>query len=270
MHVTGKPVARVNGAPLTDRDLLREMMAMFPYAKIHNGFPKDQEASIRKGALEMIEYEELVYQEAVRRKMAIPPERLKQAEAKFRSQFSGTDDFHHFVKIEMNGSEAQLRHLIQRSLLIEALLKIEVGDRANVTVADARAHYEKNPKQFTHSDLFQFQTISIMPKETDTAEVKEQAHKRAEAALKQAQATHSFEEFGALAEKISEDDYRVKGGDHSVVQQEQLPPEVLKILESLKPGQMTNLCQFGSYYTIIRLQAHQRPAKCHSTVSKLN
>ena len=74
MQVTGKAVARINGAVLTDRDLLREMLAMFPYARIHSGFPKDQEASIRQGALQMIEFEdELVYQEAERRKMTIPP-----------------------------------------------------------------------------------------------------------------------------------------------------------------------------------------------------
>ena len=64
LQISDKPVARVNGAVLTDRDLLREMYAIFPYAKQHNGFPKAQEASIRQGALEMIIFEELVYQEA--------------------------------------------------------------------------------------------------------------------------------------------------------------------------------------------------------------
>ena len=70
-QISDKPVARVNGAVLTDRDLLREMFTIFPYAKQHNGFPKAQEASIRQGALEMIIFEELVYQEAGRRKLAI-------------------------------------------------------------------------------------------------------------------------------------------------------------------------------------------------------
>ena len=76
LQVTGKPVVRVNGAVLTDRDLLREMFALFPYAKLHNGFPKKQEAEIRQGAMQMIIFEELVYQEAVRRKMTIAPERI--------------------------------------------------------------------------------------------------------------------------------------------------------------------------------------------------
>src|SRR6202035_3027451 len=80
-QVTDKAVARVNGAVLTDRDLLREMYAIFPYAQQHNGFPKAQEASIRQGALEIIIFEELVYQEAVRRKLTISPEKLTAGEA---------------------------------------------------------------------------------------------------------------------------------------------------------------------------------------------
>src|SRR5208337_4654312 len=71
---TGRPVARVNGTVLTDRDLQREMFTLFPYAAQHNGqVPPEMEPQLRKGALQMIEFEELVYQEAVRRQMTIPP-----------------------------------------------------------------------------------------------------------------------------------------------------------------------------------------------------
>src|ERR1700740_1725365 len=68
-------VARVNGAVLTERDLLQEMYTIFPYARQHNGIPKSMEPEMRKGALDMIVFEELVYQEAERRKMTIPAER---------------------------------------------------------------------------------------------------------------------------------------------------------------------------------------------------
>src|ERR1035438_8853920 len=73
--VTGKAVVKVNGSELTDRDLLREMLALFPYAKLHGGFPKKEEKEIRQGALQMIIFEELVYQEALRQKMTITPVR---------------------------------------------------------------------------------------------------------------------------------------------------------------------------------------------------
>src|SRR5689334_5214927 len=59
MTPTGKTVARVNGTALTDRDLLREMLIIFPYARQHGGkFPESMEADIRRGALDMLEFEE--------------------------------------------------------------------------------------------------------------------------------------------------------------------------------------------------------------------
>ena len=42
---------------------------------------------MRKGAMQMIIFEELLYQEALRRKRTVSPERMKQAEAQFRRQF---------------------------------------------------------------------------------------------------------------------------------------------------------------------------------------
>ncbi len=72
MVITGKPVARVNGSVLTDRDLQREMFSIFPYARQHNGnIPQEMEPQIRNGAMQMIIFEELVYQEAQRRKITI-------------------------------------------------------------------------------------------------------------------------------------------------------------------------------------------------------
>src|SRR4051794_22656129 len=41
---------RVNGTALSEMDVRREMVSIFPYAMQHNGFPKDMEPQIRKGA----------------------------------------------------------------------------------------------------------------------------------------------------------------------------------------------------------------------------
>jgi parvulin-like peptidyl-prolyl isomerase len=256
LQVSGKAVARVNGVVLTDRDLLREMFAIFPYARVHNGFPKAQEAEIRRGALEMIEYEELVYQEAERKKMTIPAARLKQAEAAYRNNFQSDEDFKEFLRVEMNGSMEQMRRQVRRSLLIEAYLKAEVDAKSKVTLAEARAFYDQNPKAFLHGEKFAFQTISIMPPETASAEVKQKARLKAEDALKQAKATKTPEEFGLLAEKISEDDFHVNMGDHKMVARENLPPQMLKAMATMHPGQVSGLLQFGPFFTIFRLNAH--------------
>jgi len=261
MQVTGKPVARINGAVLTDRDLLREMMTIFPYAQTHNGFPKELEPQIREGALKMIEFEELLYQEAERRQMTVPAVRINKAVTAFRNRFQDDQEFQQYIKTDMNGSMEQFRQSVRRSLLIDALMRSELDAPSHVTVAEARQYYTTHPKPFIHPEQIQFQTISIMPPENASAEVKEQARKRANDLWQQAKATHSYEEFGLLAEKSSQDDFRVDMGNHKLAARTALPAEILKILDPLKPGQVSKLCQFGPYYTILRLEARQPAGK---------
>ena len=256
MQVTGKPVAKVNGVVLTDRDLLREMYAIFPYARQHNGFPKAQEAVIRQGALEMIIFEELVYQDAVRRKMTISPDKLNQGEAAFKKQFSTPEEYQQFLQTEMHGSRQQLREQIQRSMLIEQLLKQEVDNKSAVSLVEVRAYYDKNAARFQVPESFTFQSISVLPPRNGTPDQVKEGRKRADEALKQAKATKSYQEFGLLAEKISEDDYRVNMGDHKVAPRDKLPPQVVKALLAMKAGEVSGLIQIETAYTIIRLNTH--------------
>ena len=256
MQVTGKPVARVNGAVLTDKDLLREMYAIFPYGKQHNGFPKSQEAEIRQGALEMIIFEELVYQEAERRKMTVPAAKIDQGEAAYRKTFESPQQYQAFMQTEMHGSEKALRQQIERSMLIDQLLKQEVDNKAVVSAAEVRAYYDKNPARFQQPESYTFQAISILPPRTATPEQAKEARKKADDALKQAKATTSYEQFGLLAEKISEDDFRVNMGDHKMVPADKLPPQVIKAFQAMKPGEVSGLIQIENAYTIVRLNAH--------------
>lgn len=253
----GKPVARVNGALLTDRDLLREEYTIFPYARQHNGVPAGMEADIRAGALKMIEFEELVYQEAVRRGMTVSPERLQKAQAEFRKQFAGPQQYNEVLQSEFKGSPAALRSKIRRSLLIEDLLKREVDDKSSISAAQAREFYEKNPQRFQYPEAFAFQSISILPPaNANPAQVKE-ARKRADDALRQAKAAKSYDEFGQLAEKISDDDFRVMMGEHQAADRSKLPAAIVNALASMQPGQVSGLIEFdANQYTIVRLKEH--------------
>jgi len=254
-------VVRVNGTELTDRDLLREMLAIFPYARQHNGFPKAEEPKIREGALQMIEFEELVYQEAERRKMTVPAAKLQRAEADYRNQFGSQEEFDKYLKTEMQGSRQLMRRQIRRSLLVEALLKAELDEKSKVSLAEARAYYDKNPKPFQSGESFSIQTISIMPSDKATDDAKKEARKRAEDALRQAKASKSYQDFGLLAEKLSEDDFHVNMGDHKAVETDKLPPQIVKAAKAMQPGQVSDLLQLGNFYTFFRLNAHTPAAK---------
>jgi parvulin-like peptidyl-prolyl isomerase len=256
LQVSGKTVARVNGVALSDRDLAREMFAIFPYAKQHNGFPEKLEPQIRKGALDMIVFEELVYQEAKRRKMTISEQRMAREEGDFRKQFPSDEVFQGFLKEELKGSRKLLREKIRRSLLIEALLNSEVFNKAKVSAIEARSIYDKNPKKFSRTELFHIQTISVLPPANGGADIEKEGRRRANDAVQQAKKTKSYQDFGLLAEKISDDDYRVNMGDHKPVGRDQLPPEIVKAALAMKPGDVSDLIQLGTAYTVIRLISH--------------
>jgi len=254
---SNKPVARVNDVTLTDRDLLREEYTIFPYARQHNGsVPKEMEPQIRQGAMQMIIFEELVYQDAKRLKLNVPPAKLQKAEADFRQQFSNPEEYQQLLRDEFQGSKTLLREKIRRSLLIEELLKSEVADKAEVSATEARAYYQKNIARYRYPESFAIQTISILPPDKATPEQLKEGRKRADDALKQAQATKDAEGFGLLAEKISDDDYRVMMGNHKAVPRAQLAPQVVQALLALKEGQITGLIQLDQAYTIVRLNKH--------------
>jgi peptidyl-prolyl cis-trans isomerase SurA len=252
----GKAVARVNGSVLTDADLVREEYAIFPYARQHNGIPKDLAPQIREGALKMIIFEELVFQEAQHLKMTVSPAKLQHAEADFRKQFATPDEFNTFLQGDFHGSQQLLEEQIRRSLLIEDLLKTEVENKSVVSPAEVRAYYDKNPTRFAQPESFTFQTISVLPPANATADQPKDGRKRAENALAQAKATKTAEEFGLLAEKISDDDYRVMMGQHKPVPVDQLAPQVVKALQAMHPGDVSDVIQIEQAYTIVRLQEH--------------
>ena len=257
VQITDKPVARVNGTVLTDRDLQREMYTLFPYAAQHNGqVPAELAPQIRQGALKMIVFEELVYQDALRRQVTIPAAKLQKAESDFRGQFKSSSEYQQFLNSECKGSEKFLHEKIRRSLLIDAALKAQVDNKSAVSLAEVRAYYDKNPARFEYPESFAFQTISFMPPEKPTPANLKELRKRADDGLKQAKATNGYEQFGMLAEKISEDDYRVMMGDHKAVDRAKLAPEVVQALLAIKPGEITDILQLDQAYTIVRLNQH--------------
>jgi hypothetical protein len=257
---TMKPAVRVNGTVLTEADVVREMYTIFPYASQHGGFPKAMEADIRNGAIEMIVFEELLYQEANRMRIPIAPEQLSRAEAAFHKQL-GSSAYEQFLRTECQGSKQVLREKIRRSLLIEKMLGTEVEQKSVVTATEAKAYYDENSKQFEKSESLRIQTISIIPPQNGGAAVDKEARKRAEEAYKLARETKSYQDFGLLAEKISDDDWHVNMGNRDLVQISTLPPPVVKEAAAMKPGEVSNLIQLGNAYTIFRMVEHVPASK---------
>jgi len=258
---SSKPAVRVNGAVLTETDIVREMFSIFPYASQHNGFPKDMEPEIRKGATNMVIFEELLYQEAKRRQIDVPAERITKAYNAFRGGFPDKKTYDLYLTTECKSSMVVLREKIGRSMLNDKMLKTEVDEKAAVTEAAAKAYYDANPKQFEHAETFQFQTISIIPPADSTAQVKAEAKAKITDALRLARETKDYKSFGVIAEQISEDDWHTKMGDRGKMNLPLLPPVIGEALRKMKVGQVSDVIGVGDAWVILRLEAHNLAGK---------
>ena len=260
--VTAVPVARsvvrVNGTVLTDRDLVREMMNVFPYAKQHGGrFPKDSEAQIRQTAMKNIEFEELAYQSAVKRGMSVSVAKLDKAMKDFRAQFDSEAQYQEYLRVEQKGSEQDLRKNIRRALLIDQYLVAEVDNKARYSDAQVLAYYKEHPKQFQMPDSVWIQTVTIAYGQTPTPEEKREARKKAEEAYKQAKATKDYQGFGMLAEKVSMDDWHVVMGDHKWLHRGRMPEAVEKVVFTMKPGELSGIIDTGDSFCIARVNGRE-------------
>jgi parvulin-like peptidyl-prolyl isomerase len=165
------------------------------------------------------------------------------------------------LQSEFHGSRQLLREKIRRSLLIEQFLKSEVESKSVTTETEARAYYDKNPARFQHPESFTFQTISVLPPPNATAAQLKEGPVRAEKVLCHARTTKTAEEFGLLAEKISDDDYRVVMGQHKPIAVSELAPQVVKALSAMKLGGVSDVIQIDQAYTIVRLGDHTPAGK---------
>ena len=210
----------------------------------------------------MIIFEELVYQEAVRRKLTIPPAKLNQAEAEFRKQFQSPDEYQQYMQTEMHGSRASAAAADQRSLLIEEMLKAEVdrqvrshaGRGASLLRQESEALCR--PESRSHSRAFR----SCRRRSRRRRSVEKKRRNAPKMRCARPKRPRAIEEFGLLAEKISEDDFRVNMGDHKAVGADKLPPQIVKAAQAMQAGQISGLIQIGNAFTIFRLNAHN-PAR---------
>ncbi|MFB3814940.1 MAG: peptidyl-prolyl cis-trans isomerase [Terriglobales bacterium] len=258
-NATPTVVARVNGAPLFERDLQVQVKALFPYYSVHGGqVPVTAQAEIRQKALDRLVLEELVYQEAKRRGVKVSPAQVNGRIAAARNKAASAQDFRRSI-IATYGSEREFRRYAERALLIETLWEREVSRASQPSAADLLKTYREHRRDYTLPEAVKLQTISFQVAEKASAAEREQVRKRAEEVLRLVKATSSAESFGALAAKHSQDDWRVMNGDHGWVHRGTVEAS-LESAFAMRPGQVSDIVTTSFGFHILRVNDY-RPAR---------
>jgi peptidyl-prolyl cis-trans isomerase C len=262
-------VARVNGAGLSQKDLQHEMQNQFPYSEVHKGrVPGQYTADVRQKALQQIIFDELVHQEALRRKLTVSTIIFADISKQARSRFPSKPEYEAYAAQEY-GSTRGFEKQLRRGILIALLVDREITQKGRMTDAQVRQFYTANKMRFQKPESAWVQSISFNFPEKGTPAQRAQARQRAESILPKAKATKSFEEFGQLAEKYSEDDWRIMMGDHRWLHRGRLPAAVENAAFGLKKGETSEIIETSEAYVIVRVNGKQAPTQIpYSQVSK--
>jgi peptidyl-prolyl cis-trans isomerase SurA len=154
-----------------------------------------------------------------------------------------------------NMTMEDLRKQLERQMLIEQVQRQEIGSKLSITEEEARQYYVKHPEEFTTSASVTLREIFIeVPAETGGAvnvakddEGKQKIEEVRARALK-------GEDFAKLAADMSNASSKGNGGLIGPFSQEDMSPQLLALVEKMKPGDITPPIRMPKGYQLFKLE----------------
>jgi PPIC-type PPIASE domain/SurA N-terminal domain len=259
-------VARVNGVVISRAQYDSELKQLFPSYELHgNKVPKEFEGEIRRKALDNLINTELAFQEAKRRNLQLTPEEWQKRLSEIQKDYRSPGEFNAAI-LRMFGSRAAFEEKLRHDMLLDKLFLLEVKRKAAVSEVELQKYYAANKQQFVQPESISFQTISAMYPKNPTDADKKAARQRIEKLKSKAKAARSWKTFGLLAEKSSEDEFRVMMGERKMVHRQAIAP-VFAFAFKMQPGQISDIVESTAGFHIVRLVKHQ-PTK-HFTYAEI-
>lgn len=231
-------VAKVNGAAFTKKDLEAEVDRLIPQNTFHRNVPQEKRKFYYDKAIEAIVNRELQYQDAVAKGMEIDKEKVNAQMEKIRKKFKSPEEYK--SALEKEGiTEEKVRAQVEKEMLVQNMVAKKVTEASKISEKDLKEYYEKNASKFKQPENVKLRLISTKDE------------KKAQDILARIKAG---EDFGDLAYKMSEDNYRVKSGDIGYMHKGRMLPEIEEAAFKLKVGEMSDLIKAENNWYIIKLE----------------
>ena len=230
-------VAKVNGATFTKKDLEAEVDRLIPQATFHRNVPQEKRKLYYDKAIEELVNRELQYQDAVAKGMKPDKEKVNAQMDKVRKRYKSPEEYK--AALEKEGTtEEKLRAQVEKEVLVQTM-NVKKETEAQFSEKDLKEYYEKNPSKFKQPDTVKLRIITT----TD--------EKKAQDILAKIKAG---EDFGDIAYKMSEDPYRVKGGDIGYMHKGRMLAEIEEAAFKLKVGEVSDIVKAENAWFIIKLE----------------
>lgn len=155
-----------------------------------------------------------------------------------------------------NMTMTDLRRNLERSMIAQRVQQNEVLAKIGVTDEEAKKYYDGHLKEFTTSPSVTLREILVAipgdPKVLNVA-ADERAKQRAE--VIRVRVTSGGENFEKLASEISESPSKANAGLIGPLSVNDISPELRKLIESMKAGDVAELVRTGRGYQILKLES---------------
>jgi foldase protein PrsA len=231
-------VAKVNGATFTIKDLEAEVDRLIPQTTFHRNVPLEKRKFYYDKAIEALVNRELQYQDAVAKGIEIDKEKVNAQMENIRKRFKSPEEYK--AALEKEGiTDEKVRAQIEKEILVQNMVAKKVTEASKISEKNLKEYYEKNSSKFKQPESVKLRLISAKDE------------KKAQDILARIKAG---EDFGDLAYKMSEDDYRVKAGDIGYMHKGRMLPEIEETAFKLKVGETSDLIKAENNWFIIKLE----------------
>jgi foldase protein PrsA len=231
-------VARVNGTAFTHKDLENEVDRLLPQITFHRDVPIAKRKDYYGQALDELINRELEYQDAVAKGIKPDKEKVDTQMERLRKRFKSEKEYK--AALDKQGmTQKTLRGMIEKEMLVRSVIDKTVTEPSVVTEGELKGYYEKNTSKFKQPETIRLRLISANDE------------KRAKDILAKLKAG---DDFAKVATSMSEDDYRVSGGDIGYIHKGRMLPEIEAVAFKLKVGETSGLIKSGNYWYIIKVE----------------
>lgn len=248
------PVARVNGTPVPAAEFQKALNA-FNKSPDAAQVPPGKEKEVQQFLLNQMIAAELMYQVAKATPVMDQDKKVADAVAVLKARFPNEEEFHKGLQAQ-GLTEAALKDLISRNVMIENHIEQVIVPKQSVSDAEVKEFYDKNPQTFTQPEQARASHILITVDAKASEAERKKAREKVEALLKQVK---SGADFAKVAQENSGCPSSQQGGDLGYFGKGQMVKPFEDAAWSLKPGEVSGVVETQFGYHIIKL-IEKRPS----------
>lgn len=232
-------LATVNGSPITDADINREMMTERSKVPLKmSAYPDSQIEKTRKEFLKRLINFELLYQESQRKGITVEKSVIVQHIQDIKSGFTSPFAYSRYLD-KMKLTESSLYDYMYRELAVEHFINTIEAARPPAGEEEKRQYYNNNYQRFKEPE--QIHVHHIVFRMSATATEQEQIDVIEKLGYIRDQVEKKEASFATLAKSMSEDATAQKGGDLGYFQRGQLIEPFQKAAFSLEVGEISGV-----------------------------